>query len=929
MSRLVLLLPAVASALLSGSAALAQSAYAGLSAVGGDSHQHAGSLLAHFVAYRKQAGLAYSCPHNFGDPLAVYAAQRSAGYDWSSLAHHDRATDGGMTGDPHGYSVFGSLPGAYQWWTDPSSTPLVLSDGSPPIVPDPDGLPDYDNGGTVSPGWNEALSLSSAAEAANDPAGGFVAFAGREYTTTSPSSPPDLGQGPKQGGHKVVVLPGVTDTICGPLAPNEQGRPNDCDETELYDWVDDEGGILIQAHPSQWLSGTFTRWHPGTARGGLTDVFVQGAEVASASSLSWENAFQVALQNGYRFFPAFGSDKHNLNVQALLPSCSNQPAPGPQNGATMCWVPSGGMTRATIIDAMRERRCYYSRSHKPTLEYEIRNEPADPPLPMGSLVSVPDHVATIRVTARNSLLNQGPPLDRRLDRVELVDSFGNVVAACDASCCARNAVTGDLCNVTFASLTIPDGALYPRVCELSGNTVCGTNGSQTVVIGAPMFVNWSAFKSAQGLPDDPTCDFDSDGVPCWDDNCDLAPNPSQANADSDRLGNACDNCDSAANPAQIDSDGDGLGDACEPPDSDGDGYSDSGDVCPDEYDGTQSDPDLDGKGSACDNCPYFPNASQADGDDDGVGDPCDICPDDADPLQSDTDGDGAGDACDTCPGTSDPDQIDTDGDGAGDECDLDDDADGVPDLADNCALFPNPDQLNQDGDALGEACDNCPTVGSTNTNDPDDDGIGSACDNCRSVWNPHVSFPLPGYRTATGGQLDDDADGYGNACDGDFLAPHPTVEHDPLGTGFGDEGAIVASIPVGGPYPATSASSCGVSGTLKCDQFDLAGGPDAALEAADLQHWQLYFEIYPAAFGKCTVCGVSFKMLPCLGDACIACNDGIDNDGDGEIDYPDDVTCTSLAGVTEGTVTTPGCGLGPELAPLVALLGALRRRRSA
>lgn len=932
MRRVVLLVSAVAlsGALAPGSPALAQSAYTGLSPVAGDSHQHAGSLIANFVAYKKLTGQGSQCPHNFGDPLILYQVMRGspgAGYDWASLSHHDRASDGGMTGDPYGVDADTNDGGAYQWWTDPSSTPLSAS-----IVPDPGGLPDYLNGGAVSPGWNEALSLSSAAEAANDPAGGFVAFAGREYTTTSPTNPPDLGQAPKKGGHKIVLLPGTTDRICGPLAPNEQGPLNDCDETELYDWVEEEGGVLIQAHPGQWLAGTFTRWHPATARGGLTDVFVQGAELGNQSGFYWEEAYQIALRNGYRFFPAFGGDKHNLDVQALLPSCQNNSPPGPQNGATVCWVPTGSMTRQSIIDAMRERRCYYARSHKPRLEYEIRNEPADPPLPMGSLVSVPDNEATIRVTARNSLSNQGAPLDRRLDRIELVDSVGGIVASCDTACCTRDAANGDVCDATFSSIAVPDGALYPRVCELSGNTECGTNGSQTVVVGAPVFINWSAFKSANSLPDDPTCDFDADGVPCYEDNCDLASNANQANSDGDGLGDACDNCDSAANHAQIDTDADGIGDACEPPDSDGDGLSDSGDNCPALYSGIRTDDDGDGHGNVCDNCKSNSNASQADADQDGVGDACDGCPLAWNPTQADQDGDGDGDVCDNCPSEPNADQIDTNSDGAGDACDDDDDADGILDaVPDNCRTVQNPGQDDLDGDEVGDACDNCRTVANTPQADHDLDGIGTACDNCRGYPNPHVTFPLPPKRTATGGQLDDDGDGYGNVCDGDFVAPSGTIELDPFGQGVGDQGAIEASIPEGGPYPSTSASTCGVSGNLACDQFDMAGGPDAALDAADLAWFRSQYvgPFLPTIPGpKCPLCGSDFRKLPCVGDACIACNDGIDNDGDGLIDWPDDTFCADASGPAESASPPTGCGLGPELAPLVALLAALRRRRS-
>jgi len=61
------------------------------------------------------------------------------------------------------------------------------------------------------------------------------------------------------------------------------------------------------------------------------------------------------------------------------------------------------------------------------------------------------------------------------------------------------------------------------------------------------------------------------------------------------------------------------------------------------------------------------------------------------------------------------------------------------------------------------------------------------------------------------------------------------------------------------------------------------------------------------------------------------CADGIDNDADGLIDYPDDPGCTSASDAGEVNFvpqfhTFWGCGIGPELLLLVPLLAAARRR---
>jgi hypothetical protein len=533
-------------------------AYFGLTPVAGDGHHHAGSLISNFVAYEKQAGISTVCPHDFGRPLDVYARNEAAGYDWLVIAHHDRATHGGMTGDPNGTAMFRSHAGAYQWWTGAGSRPLRLPNGQAFISPNPLGLPDYRTGGVVVPGWNEALSFSSAAATKNAAAGNFVAFAGREFTTLDLTAQ-SAAKG--QGGHKVVLLPRGSDRICGYLG-TAQGRTNECDETQLYDWVFDQGGVIIQAHPASWAAG-MTPWHPDTARAGITELFVHGVEVGSTQGLRWEDGFQTALGNGVRVFPSFGSDRHRLQLQELGIGCSNSGAPSLGYGAAICWASEGGSSPDRVLEAMRDRRCYYARSYEPRLEYELRDSPTSQPALMGAIASVPDHVAQVRIAATNALQNQTASLDQRFGRLELVHVSGpaqeRVVYAC-TSCCVRDAKSGDRCLLD-ASLRLPDGAIYPRVCE--GTAPCGRNGANTQLVGAPIFVNWSAFKAARGLSSSLVYDFDRDGWPAIWDNCWTDPNSGQADADRDGWGDACDVCPRVSDPLQIDADADGAGDACD------------------------------------------------------------------------------------------------------------------------------------------------------------------------------------------------------------------------------------------------------------------------------------------------------------------------------------------------------------------------------
>ena len=858
--------------------ARAQGTFSGMTPAAGDEHQHAGSLNAAYMVERNQAGLSSACPHEWGRALDLFDAHEAAGYDWLLLSNHDIS----LTGDPNS--------DAYRWWTNPSSEPVRDANGDPFITPNPNGLPDYATQGTVVPGWNEALSLSSAAVAKNATASGFAAIQGREYTTaTQPAGP-----APLQGGHKIVLLPGPTDRICG--ADADQGAANHCDETDLYDWVWDNQGILIQAHPGDWKLG-MTRWHPETARAGMSDLFVQGAEVGNWLGLAWEDGYQTALGNGYRLFPSYGSDRHRFELQELGVTgtgCDNHPS-GPNNapnlahGAIVCWVPSGDVSATSIRDSMWQRRCYYSRSHKPRLEYEMRNGPTTPLKTMGSLVQVPDNEAIVRVAATNDLANQSAALDRRFDRLELVhvaarDANGNVAEtvlhAC-TSCCVRDAVNGDRCTIDNLTLAVPNGAIYPRVCK--GTAPCGKNGANTLVVGAPVFVNWSAFRSANGWPADDIFDFDGDGVPAVWDNCWSDANASQADQDGDSVGDVCDNCPSDYDPYQVDTNGDGVGDVCGPPDEDGDGWNDGEDTCVHDYSQLNSDIDADGLGDFCDNCRSPANPGQEDADEDGVGDACDNCDLIENEGQANQDGDDFGDACDNCPATDNDDQADLDGDGLGNACDSDRDGDGVPDATDNCDDVPNPAQTDSyppgAPDGVGDACDadqdglpiptdRCPTVQNNTTSgnkDPDHDGVGAACDSCTSYPNPRVPDPwaVPVYRTTTGGQWDDDADGYGNECDLDVVAPSPNHTQ-------ADRDELDATFASG--YPSTSSMTCGVSGALACDQFDFVEPHAGALDDDDWGRWDQWVNnpLIPQlnAGPKCALCGVDFTRLPCVGDAC-------------------------------------------------------------
>lgn len=265
---------------------------------------------------------------------------------------------------------------------------------------------------------------------------------------------------------------------------------------------------------------------------------------------------------------------------------------------------------------------------------------------------------------------------------------------------------------------------------------------------------------------------------------------------------------------------------------------------------------------------------------------------------ADADQDGICDDVDNCVGAPNPMQIDLDGDGVGNACDPTDDSacaqsggdadeDGVCLAFDNCVATPNPDQLDSDGDGIGDECDTAvdDSVCSGKGGDADDDMVCQAFDNCPDDANPD--------------QRDQDADGFGDECD---ATPLPC---DDLG---GD-----------------------TDGDTVCDDVDNCPD-DSNLNQLDIDHDNIGDVCDPAVpptavcndlggdLDDDSWCGVHDNCpndpnpqqldsdIDGIGDACdVETCDGVDNDGDGQLDngFPD----TDSDGAAD---CVDACPLGPE-----------------
>lgn len=930
-----------------GAKAWASDPYDSMTPKMGDGHRHVGTLRS--VAL---VGLGFGClDDQFGPPDVLYADARAGGYDWINFSHHSFSIADTQT-NPR-----------YQWFVDPSSAPVVLTGlQSPHLVPNANGLPDY-QGGTLwdptDPGsdpslaWNEALSLSKAAEAANDPPN-FLALSGREYT---PEGGRMRGFESEKGGHKVIFLPGESNAAChsrNALSSHVPDQNDPClapDATpntqKMFDWAESLGGVVIQAHPNlnsgdgtngDWEFGIFRyfptldtatppRWGPG----GMSEAHLSGMEVATARRMLWERAYQTALSAGFRLFPSLGTDLHRSYYNQIEggPSCSTQRIPNKIDGGTVCWLDNTNITRLGLMTAMKQRRCYASGFGKGIAKLKMRPSGGATWSTMGDIVNIgttgdvevsivrdPDVPANFpRYSTVEVVHVRGPGSDP----IKYVKWRCTTEGSNPACLCEVKDTKDDSCVLTRSAQVVEPGAYYARVCHAPPGKGCiechaplfcdDQLPNRSLLVTAPVFVNFEEYSGCDGS----TADADGDGWLDCRDNCPQDPNAAQADLDRDGIGDDCDddadgdlvlandNCPLAYNPAHAG-----------PYDCDGDGLA----TKPDEQVGAQCDEDGDGRGDECDNCPFVPNPGQENGDENELGDACQ-CGDVATGTPAAPDGIldvddllailqsfslpppgwpaiPPGNFSSSLPG------CDVTGDGL---CDFEDalnvyfavheSDDSICATPTQCALSPV-----SDNDGIPNAIDNCRMVDNPDQLDCDNDGVGWACDaspgpdtDGDGVPDGCDNCPVP-----NANQADCDGDGIGDVCD----TSNPSPDTD---------GDLVPDICDNCPIPNPDQADCdadGVGDACETDpKFQLDSDGDGladACECGDFTEDGIVNSLDARLIQRCSV-----GAIPCTG-LCDVTGEGDCNSVDarlvqrvsvGEID-PTELRC-------RGPVDTSDC----------------------
>lgn len=537
----------------------AADAYAGMIPAPGDAHRHTG------VAESLRE-LAICGGHTFGLPQRVYTDAAAAGYKWLNASHHD-------------FQVSSSLQSpVYQWWISRTDADDIVDRQGRKWVDFPmAGFPDWSDPlglRTVVPGHREALSLFSATSRA--PAG-FAAFSGLEYT-------PYAVQGPSSSGHLLALLPGPVERACALPPSSSAGSAVYTDASEycpraldFYLWLKQRNGVGIAAHPTLPVEVLDPRTRPN----GLSDLFLEGHSVG-LRTIYGDEVFRAWTWRGFRMFPSVDSDLHKVGCEQFVVGGDPGVPPAAADGATVCWVADpqqrGSVTRGSVLEAMRARRCYAAAPGFPTLkldtcpDWDIAAGCRVAPRPMGSLVTP----GALRAVSAPVYFHWETAHGCRGDEP---DRDGDAWPDCPDNCPAR--ANPD----QRESGAVPDGLGDACDPDDDGDGLCDPDADPLACLAnlqpgmdAALCTACSGRDSCPQTADAPARDSDADGV---FDSCDVCParfDPAQADRDADGVGDACDNCLDVVNPraptwarpelrtsvgGQLDDDADGLGNACD------------------------------------------------------------------------------------------------------------------------------------------------------------------------------------------------------------------------------------------------------------------------------------------------------------------------------------------------------------------------------
>lgn len=232
----------------------------------------------------------------------------------------------------------------------------------------------------------DASMWESARKMADDQTkeGSFISIAGLEYSPASSDSHLE--------GHMNIFNSGAE------FFPEPRGQE------EFYDMLAHRDGIIAQwNHPSlQYARNNFKQfagWTPARNRA------IAMLEIYSNDQGRMESAYQLALDRNWKICPAANSDTHTANW--IL------------GYETRAAVLAKDLTRESIYDAWRNRRCYATENRNLRISYQINGYPMGSSIPLASR-----YTALLQVEDPDTQL-----ADEKIRTIELVTNRGAIVAS--------------------------------------------------------------------------------------------------------------------------------------------------------------------------------------------------------------------------------------------------------------------------------------------------------------------------------------------------------------------------------------------------------------------------------------------------------------------------------------------------------------------